>query len=294
MKIPNLTFVVFTYNEESRLPRVIRNFAPYGRILVVDNFSADRTVEIARAAGCDILMNKNTGWVEEYETAEKVKTAVQTEWIYWAFADEIIEAPVLEEIRRIIEEDKYQVAQLVRRNYFHGQFCDDIGVTYQTRLFRKNAIDFKDNVIHKFGRIIGGDSVVYTMRPSLYIHHLMANSVASLVDSTNRYTDLEMTVGRTWNRGLLYCFLLPIKVLWGDFFLKRGYRAGRPGFSLSVLNMIYSFINTLKHFERAGGFDRDRINTMNEDIATKLLRSFPEAGQRGTGSGEELENISSR
>lgn len=293
MRIPNITFVVFTYNEELRLPRVIRNFAPYGRILVVDNFSADRTVEIARAGGCDVLMNKNPGWVEDYETVEKVKAAVRTDWIYWAFADEIVEAPVLEEMRRVIEEGRYRVVQIIRRNYFHGRFCDDIGATYQTRLFRKEAIDFKDNVIHKFGRIVDGDSAVYKMRPSLFIHHLMANTVASLIDSTNRYTDLEMTVGRSWNRGLPYCFLLPFKTMWGDFFVKRGYRAGRPGFSLSALLMIYSIVNTLKHFERAGRFDRERINALNEDVAAGLLREFPETAPRETVAAEGLEHISS-
>ena len=87
--IPDITFVVFTFNEALRLPGVIKNFRKYGRILVVDNFSTDETVAIARAAGCEVLMNKNAGWVEDFETTEKVKAAVQTPWIYWAFADEM-------------------------------------------------------------------------------------------------------------------------------------------------------------------------------------------------------------
>jgi glycosyltransferase involved in cell wall biosynthesis len=43
----NITFVIFAFNEEKRIAYSIRNFINYGEVVVIDNFSSDRTVEIS-------------------------------------------------------------------------------------------------------------------------------------------------------------------------------------------------------------------------------------------------------
>ena len=43
----NITFVIFTYNEEKRIEYPIRNFINYGNVIIIDNFSTDKTKEIA-------------------------------------------------------------------------------------------------------------------------------------------------------------------------------------------------------------------------------------------------------
>lgn len=78
-----ITFVLFMFNEEARIERAVRNFLPYGRVLVVDNHSTDRTVEIAKSLGADVLLHKNQGWVEDEHTTSVVKSVVQTPWLYW-------------------------------------------------------------------------------------------------------------------------------------------------------------------------------------------------------------------
>ena len=35
----NITFVIFTYNEEKRIERVIKNLKDYGTVLIADNKS---------------------------------------------------------------------------------------------------------------------------------------------------------------------------------------------------------------------------------------------------------------
>ena len=94
-----ITFVLFMFNEEARIERAVRNFLRYGRVLVVDNYSTDRTVEIAKSLGADVLLHKNQGWVEDEHTTSVVKAAVQTPWLYWGFSDEIVDRATMEAMR---------------------------------------------------------------------------------------------------------------------------------------------------------------------------------------------------
>jgi glycosyltransferase involved in cell wall biosynthesis len=43
----NITFVLFAYNEEKRIEYPIRNFIKYGEVIVIDNFSTDKTKKVA-------------------------------------------------------------------------------------------------------------------------------------------------------------------------------------------------------------------------------------------------------
>ena len=275
--INGLTFVVFTFNEAARLPGVIKNFRSYGRILVVDNFSTDETVAIARAAGCEILMHRNAGWVEDFETTEKVKSAVQTPWIYWAFADEILSPDVLEEIKQVIEADQCDVISLARKNYYYGQFCHEVATVYLTKAFKKEAVDFRGNTIHNFGKTIAPPERIYRMPPDKFVHHLISNTASSYLNTINRYTDMEIASkpAGEMNKPAFYYLLLPLKTLWQDFFRHGGRRAGLAGISLSVMMMTYSLIRAMKGYEAMYGKDADGVREANARIAAHLLERFP-------------------
>lgn|GEM_PF-1265189 len=275
--IPNLTFVIFTFNEEARLPNVIKNFRCYGKILVVDNYSTDSTVALAEAGGCDILLNKNVGWVEDYDTLEKIKAHVRTDWLYWGFADEILQKEALADLGRVITEDKVDVVSIARKNYFYGAFCREIAVSSQVKAFKKNAIDFRGNTIHNFGKTVVGSDRIYQMPPDKFIHHLISNTAASYLDTINRYTDLEVgtKTPAELNRSAAYYLLVPFKALWLDFFRRGGRQAGHPGLALSVLMLTYSLIKAIKGYEALHHLDAGQIARKNQQKVDELLQAFP-------------------
>lgn len=47
----NITFVIFTYNEEKRIGYIVRNFVKYGEVLILEDGSTDRTKEIVEKLG---------------------------------------------------------------------------------------------------------------------------------------------------------------------------------------------------------------------------------------------------
>ena len=115
-----ITWVVFTYNEAARIERVVRNLRASGPVLVVDNYSADDTCRLAESLGARILLNKNPGWVEDEDTARAVKAAVQTPWIYWGYADEMMSPETIDHLKAIVSKGHHDVVSIGRRTIFMG------------------------------------------------------------------------------------------------------------------------------------------------------------------------------
>jgi glycosyltransferase involved in cell wall biosynthesis len=270
-----VTFVIFTYNEELRIDRAIRNFIKYGKVLVVDNFSSDSTVEIAKKYNCDILMNKNPGWVEDEITTGRVFDAISTEWIYWAYADELIERKSLENIISIIDRDQHDIISITRKNYYYGRFCYDAFSDRLNRVFRVGAIDFTGNKIHEFGKRLVADSRVYTLPSDLFVHHFISNTATSYLRVMDKYTDIQA------EREVKYksppvLMVSSIRCFLEHYLLRSAYKAGISGFSL-VINMIYySWLLNMKKYEVDNHIELNSIELSNNRRRDEILEQIGE------------------
>ncbi|MEM0041604.1 MAG: glycosyltransferase family 2 protein, partial [Candidatus Korarchaeum sp.] len=81
-----VTVVLPTLNEESAIGRVIDELLQegYNNILVVDGYSTDKTVEIARGKGVKVIFQKGRGKAGAIRTAIEV---VNTPYILFMDAD---------------------------------------------------------------------------------------------------------------------------------------------------------------------------------------------------------------
>ena len=270
MLLSNLTFVVSTFNESARIGRVIENFKPFGRVLIVDNYSEDNTVEIARTHGCDVLMNKNQGWTEDEETVTNVKQAVKTEWIYWGFADEMLEKTSIEEMAAVIASEKYDVVSILRKNHYYGRFCHGAFADRAPRAFRKSAIDFTGNKIHSFGTLMVPKERVCILEGKYFIHHFISNTAKSYLAVIDRYTDVEMhETGRTG--GVARIVIAPLRMFVKNFLIMGGYRGGIPVFFLVCQMVIYRWLAVMKLYEAQNGVNRNQIERSNDKIRDRIL-----------------------
>lgn len=99
MTAPNLAVVILTKNEERHIERCLASVSSFAtRVLVVDSGSTDRTVELARAKGAEVLENP---WINY---ATQMNWGIDhvpegTEWIMRLDADEYVTPELAEEIR---------------------------------------------------------------------------------------------------------------------------------------------------------------------------------------------------
>lgn len=96
----DLTVVVLTYNEELHIRRCLENVAPIAkRVVIVDSFSTDKTLEFAREfPNVDILQNK---W--ENNHAKQFNWGldhanITTKWVLRLDADEYLTKELVEEL----------------------------------------------------------------------------------------------------------------------------------------------------------------------------------------------------
>lgn len=274
-----ITFVVFTYNEERRIENVIKNFMNFGKVLIADDGSTDKTIEIAKQYGCDIYRRDNFGYgyVENQPLVDRLYEIVDTEWIYWAFADEMLTADSLKEIMRIIKENKYEIINIDRKNYFMGRFCYDMFHSRTNKCFKKGTIDFSDNKIHGFGKSVVDPNKIYALPDKYYVHHFISNNVSSYINVINRYTEEES--GRGCKSSFSFLVLgisLFFRFLLKHYLLGKGYRSGIEGVFFLFLMYIYHLVKLMKiiecvDFSDFGSNIIERYNTYQHDLLSEVV-----------------------
>lgn len=62
MDFDRVTVIIPAYNEQEALPNVLRDLPPVGQVIVANNASIDRTVEVAAAAGAIVVDEPRRGY----------------------------------------------------------------------------------------------------------------------------------------------------------------------------------------------------------------------------------------
>jgi glycosyltransferase involved in cell wall biosynthesis len=265
-----ITFVLFMFNEEARVERAVRNFNKYGRVLIVDCFSTDRTCEMAIALGAEIFKYQNHGWVEDEETTSIIKATVKTPWIYWGFADEIVGRATMDEMIAAIEGGKYAIVNIARKNYYYGEFCHAAYCGTQNRAFLKDAIDFRGNRIHHFGKATVPESSILRLDPAKHcVHHFISNTAKVYFRSIDGYTDIDAADAPM--RSPVMLLIRMTAGFLGNYFFRGGHRAGKAGFYFGMMNALYQLMVSMKAYERKHDLVKLTIEDRNNRIRDELL-----------------------
>jgi len=96
----NLSVVILTYNEEKHIERCIRNARRISNhIFLVDSFSSDNTVEIARSLGVEVIQNKwENNYAKQFNWGLE-NLPINTRWVLRLDADEYLSEELISEIK---------------------------------------------------------------------------------------------------------------------------------------------------------------------------------------------------
>mgnify|MGYP001766372000 CR=1 FL=1 len=98
----DLTVIVLTYNEDKHIARCLAAISSFAtRVVVVDSYSTDRTTEIARANGAEVLENKFINYATQFQWALD-NADITTPWVMRLDADEVIEPDLATEICTVL------------------------------------------------------------------------------------------------------------------------------------------------------------------------------------------------
>ncbi|MCL1943333.1 MAG: glycosyltransferase family 2 protein [Candidatus Azobacteroides sp.] len=121
----DISVIILTYNEELHIQRCIENILPIAKdIFVVDSFSTDRTVEIARSLGAGVYQNK---WENNHAKQFNwglTHLPITTRWILRLDADEYLTEELVQEIQKKLPYSEKDVTGIVlkRKQYCFGSW----------------------------------------------------------------------------------------------------------------------------------------------------------------------------
>ncbi|MEY9986005.1 glycosyltransferase involved in cell wall biosynthesis [Bradyrhizobium yuanmingense] len=94
----DLAVIILTYNESIHLERALLHVKHLAKeVFVVDSYSTDKTVEIARAHGATVLQNRFINYAKQFQWA-LANAPITSTWVMRLDADEIIEPDLADEI----------------------------------------------------------------------------------------------------------------------------------------------------------------------------------------------------
>lgn len=243
----NITFVIFTYNEENRLPFIIRNFSRYGRICIMDGGSTDSTKQVAESMGAFFFTRPKSTKVnaETPENFEFIKTFLDTDWIYWGYADNIAPKALLEKLSEISHQDKIKQVFIPLYTYLWGYTERYALKAYAPFFFHKDFVDFNNNHIHGIGRFVGTKEQILTLpsREEYALKHFSTYNLQKFVANHMRYAETEaqekFQTGQKFSVWKLCRAILAYVWIFG----KQNYKSGKLGL-LVILNYVFYRVMT--------------------------------------------------
>ena len=161
----DLAVVILTYNESMHIARAIRLVKGIAReIFVIDSFSSDDTVEIARAEGATVLQNRFINQSRQFQWGLE-NAPIQSSWIMRLDADEEIYADLAAEIDKRLPTltDDVVGVNLERRHIFLGRWIRRGGryPLMLLRIWRKGKGKVEDRWMDEHVTVWGGRTVTF-------------------------------------------------------------------------------------------------------------------------------------
>lgn len=188
-----LTVIIPTYNVENLIEPALNSVTWADEIFVVDSFSTDDTLRIAKRHGARIIRH-------EYVYSAKQKNwaipRATNSWILLLDSDEVVTRELRNTIKRLLaspEIEKYDGFSIARKHFFLGKFLRWGGryPLYNIRLFRQSC-RYEDRDVHAHiilpkerTKTIVGDILHYSDR-----------SLSQFFEKFNRYS--------TWHANYMF------------------------------------------------------------------------------------------
>ena len=163
---PSIAVIILAFNESIHLPRALDHIRPFAQeIFVIDSFSTDNTVDLARAGGAIVLQHPFQNYARQFEWALE-NAPIASDWVMRLDADEIIEADLAEEIRIKLPALPAEVTgiNLNRKTIFQGKFIRYGGRYPLTllRIWRRGKAHIEDRWMDEHMYLSEGRTVTFT------------------------------------------------------------------------------------------------------------------------------------
>jgi glycosyltransferase involved in cell wall biosynthesis len=181
---PGITALVPCFNEEHNLRACLELLTWADQIVVVDSFSTDRSVEIAREFTDEVFQHEYVNSAAQKNWA-MATLPLRGRWTLIVDSDERVTPELATEIRQVVAADapEYGGYFLNRRNYFFGHWIRHAGMypSWNLRLFRTGQARYETKEVDADVYLTSGGKVGYLK------HDMLHYSFASIQECVRKF-----------------------------------------------------------------------------------------------------------
>ncbi len=233
-----VTGLVLTFNGERLLAKCLESLDFCDDLLVVDSDSRDRTAQIAKEHGAQVIVNPWPGPVAQFQFA---LSKIKTDWVVSLDQDEILTEELRDNIIAKLDRNEDIAGYYTPRSSFYfNRFMKHSGwyPDYLFRVFRNGKMEVSASGAHYHFKPLGN-----TAKLSGDILHYPYESFMQHMEKINYYAEEGAKALREKGcRGGLTQGLLHGVARFGKlYFLKSGFLDGKAGFYNAMAGFYYTF-----------------------------------------------------
>lgn len=262
-----LSAIIIAKDEEDRIKTCLESVKWADEIIVLDNGSSDKTVQIAR---------QYTDQIIEYESDDfsalrnKAMEKAEGDWVLYVDSDERILEELKEEISQLISDDRFSAYAISRKNIIFGREVNygPYRKDWVIRLFKKSDFEGWNGRIHESPNFKG--KLGYAKNPLLHLTHRDVDQmVLKSLEWSKIDAKLRFDAGHPRMSGWRF-----LRILFGELLnqgIKReGFFNGTVGVMDSVLQTFSLFIAYVRLWQMQQGKTMD---SLYDEIDKNLLEN---------------------
>ncbi len=246
--MPPISACIITFNEEDNIERCLSSLDFTDEIIVVDSFSTDHTLTIAKKFP---RVKIETRVFDNYVSQKNYCLSLaKNSWVLFLDADEEVSPELKEEILRLQDSEWHEFSgfETPRLTYYLNRWIRHGGwyPNYQMKLFNKEKGNFSGILVHEKVSLQGK-----TQKFQNPLYHYSYKNISDHLKFIDKYSTL--TAMEKFKKGKSSGLTLSIgkaiyKFLY-MYFVKMGFLDGKAGLIIAILGSYYNFLKYIKIYE---------------------------------------------
>lgn len=249
-----ISVVIPVKNEEKIIQECLNAITWVDEIIIIDNGSTDKTVEICKKAGCKVFSYPQKILIPALQNMGMKKAT--KDWILILDADVVVPKEAAEEIQKRIQTEDFDGYYLLHKTYIMGKFMKSSFWTFPIlKLFKRGVASFPECSAHepvlfhgKAGKI--KNALLHYSHPSLELEVKKLNKYSSqdakLMFEKKKGGQLKREIR---NVNLYHLLVQPFIYFVYLFFYRGGYKDGIHGCIVGTMMAFSIFSESVKVWE---------------------------------------------
>jgi glycosyltransferase involved in cell wall biosynthesis len=256
-----VTVIIPAKNEERNLGECLARLKRFARVMVVDSGSTDKTCDLAREAGADVVQFAWDGKFPKKRNWTLRHARIDTPWVFFLDADEFVDEPFCAELASVLPTTPHAGFWINYHNWFLGRRLLHGDANCKLALFRRGAGEYErieedrwsqlDMEVHEHPVLAGSVGQI-----SARIDHRDYRGMEHWIRKHNDYSSWEahrlchlrargglndpsLTDRQRRKYGAIGAWWLPAAYFLDTYVRRAGFRDGYPGFAYAMAKAIY-------------------------------------------------------